>query len=388
MERTSSPAGAVRKPALAAQISDLIRDLVNARRIGHRRQGSNTPLAPRGASMRRSRIAARDQPCRHRRPEQDLSQGKRRRSPRPNRPSGPGLQSCHPFPAAQSGPGRRRKHRRPKHPGVCPSSGGIFETNVIPFEARADIFVLGQLIRHSSCDYVPADHWRSSSSLCPEHLDLCEIVASYKSGLGQLPFDPRMMTALLLYAYCSGLHSSRRIAKACAERVYFMMTVAHDAPDFRTIADFGKRRLPPLGRLFLQVLELAEKPGWRSCACRARGTKIKANVSKHKAMSYERMKTRETELRAKVDRWLEAAEATDAQEDKLHGASRCGDEMPGRIADNRSAWPKSSGPERRLRRRPQVPRRRKRSRMHSGGEMQGREPQALGASFSPALKRA
>ena len=105
-----------------------------------------------------------------------------------------------------------------------------------------------------------------------------------------------------------------------------------DAPDFRTIADFRKRHLSPLGRLFLQVLKLAEKAGWRSWAVALDGTKIKANASKHKAMSYERMKTRETELRAEVDRWLEAAEAADAQEDKL-GASRRGDEMPGWIAD-------------------------------------------------------
>ena len=90
-------------------------------------------------------------------------------------------------------------------------------------------------------------------ALAREHLDLSEIVASYKSGLGQPPFVPRMMTALLLFAYCSGLYSSRRIAKACAERgrFFLMMIVAHDAPDFRTIADFRKRfHLPPLGRLF------------------------------------------------------------------------------------------------------------------------------------------
>jgi transposase len=140
-------------------------------------------------------------------------------------------------------------------------------------------------------------------ALAREHLDLSEIVASYKSGLGQPPFDPRMMTALLLYAYCSGLYSSRRMAKACAERVDFMMIVAHDAPDFRTIADFRKRHLPPLGRLFLQVLKLAEKAGLAKLGHVALdGTKIKANASKHKAMSYERMKTRETELRAEVDR--------------------------------------------------------------------------------------
>ena len=90
-----------------------------------------------------------------------------------------------------------------------------------------------------------------------------------------------MMTALLLYAYCSGLYSSRRMAKACAERVDFMMIVAHDAPDFRTIADFRKRHLPPLGRLFLQVLKLAEKAGLAKLGHVALdGTKIKANASK------------------------------------------------------------------------------------------------------------
>src|SRR6478609_4099387 len=178
-----------------------------------------------------------------------------------------------------------------------------------------------QLLPSAFVDYVPADHLAQFVvALAREHVDLSEIVASYKSGLGQPPFDPRMMTALLLYAYCSGLYSSRRIAKACAERVDFMMIVAHDAPDFRTTADFRKRHLPALGRLFLQVLKLAGKVGM-------------ANACKHKAMSYDRMKRRETELRAEVDRWLEAAEAADAQEDKLHGASRRGDEMPGWIAD-------------------------------------------------------
>src|ERR1700685_1063941 len=192
-----------------------------------------------------------------------------------------------------------------------------------------------QLLPAAVVDYVPADHLAQFVvALAREHLDLTEIVASYKSGLGQPPFDPRMMTALLLYAYCSGLYSSRRIAKACAERVDFMMIVAHDAPDFRTIADFRKRHLPPLGRLFLQVLKLAEKAGLAKLGHVALdGTKIKANASKPKAMSYERMKTRETELRAEVDRWLEAAKAADAQEDKLHRASRRGDEMPGWIAD-------------------------------------------------------
>jgi flagellar biosynthesis GTPase FlhF len=141
------------------------------------------------------------------------------------------------------------------------------------------------------------------------------------------------MTALLLHAYASGLYSSRRIAKAALERADFMMIVAGDPPDFRTISDFRKRHLKALASLFVQVLKLAEKAGLVKLGHVALdGTKIRANASKHKAMSYARMKKREAELKAEVDRWLKAAEAADAQEDKLHGAKR-GDEMPDWVAD-------------------------------------------------------
>src|ERR1700678_4752037 len=191
------------------------------------------------------------------------------------------------------------------------------------------------LLPPSVQDFVPAGHVsRFIVELVRESLDLKEITGSYVSGLGQPPFDPRMMVALLLHSYASGLYSSRRIAKACRERNDFVMIVALDAPDFRTISEFRKRHLKALGGLFLQVLKLCETAGLVKLGHVALdGTKIKANASKHKAMSYERMKTRETELRAEVDRWLEAAQAADAQEDKLHGASRRGDEMPGWIAD-------------------------------------------------------
>jgi transposase len=183
--------------------------------------------------------------------------------------------------------------------------------------------------------------WRSSSSLWREHLDLSEIVASYKSGLGQPPFDPRMMTALLLYALLGSLfitedrEGTRRAGRFHDDR-------GARRARFRTIADSRKRHLPRLGRLFLQGLKLAEKAGLAKLGHVALdGTKIKANASKHKAMSYERMKTCKTELRAEVDRWPEAAEAADAQEDKLHGASRRGDEMPilqFRDGDQRGTW--------------------------------------------------
>jgi len=191
-----------------------------------------------------------------------------------------------------------------------------------------------QLLPPSVQDYVPLGHLsRFIVALVRESLDLSELIGSYGSEFGQPPFDPRMMTALLLTGYATGIYSSRRIARACEERADFMMIVAGDAPDFRTISEFRRRHLGALGGLFVQVLKLAEKAGLVKLGHVALdGTKIKANASKHKAMSYQRMKQREAELQAEVDRWLAAAEAADAEEDQRHGNKR-GDELPEWVAD-------------------------------------------------------
>ena len=192
-----------------------------------------------------------------------------------------------------------------------------------------------QLLPASIGDFVPEDHLaRFVVALVRESLDLKRITARYGSALGQPPFDPRLMVALLLYAYAVGIYSSRRIAKACRERADFMMIVALDPPDFRTISDFRKRHLEALAALFVQVLRLAETAGLVKLGHVALdGTKIKANASKHKAMSYARMKKRESELQAEVDRWLAAAAAADAEEDAAFGKDKRGDEMPDWITD-------------------------------------------------------
>lgn len=191
-----------------------------------------------------------------------------------------------------------------------------------------------QLLPPSVQDYVPQDHLsRLIVSLVRESLDLSAVVGSYTSGLGQPPFDPRLMTALLLHGYASGIYSSRRLARAAVERADFMMIVAGDPPDFRTISEFRRRHLKALAALFVQVLRLAEKAGLVKLGHVALdGTKIKANGSKHKAMSYDHMKKREAELQAEVDSWLEAAEAADREEDKLYGERR-GDEMPAWVSN-------------------------------------------------------
>ena len=186
-------------------------------------------------------------------------------------------------------------------------------------------------------DFVAKGHLaRFVLSLVRDDVDLVEITGTYGSERGQPPFDPTMMTALLLYSYCCGIYSSRRIAKACRERVDFMSIVGLDAPDFRTISDFRKRHLKALGGLFGQILHLCETAGLVKLGHVALdGTKIKANASKHKAMSYERMENRASELEAEVAKWLGTAAAADAEEDELYGRDKTGDEMPDWIADKK-----------------------------------------------------
>ena len=186
-------------------------------------------------------------------------------------------------------------------------------------------------------EFVAKDHLaRLVLSLVRDDIDLIEITSSYNGERGQPPFDPVMMTALLLYSYCSGIYSSRRIAKACRERVDFMSIVGFDAPDFHTISEFRRRHLKALSALFTQILRLCETAGLVKLGHVALdGTKIKANASKHKAMSYERMEKRAAELETEVAKWLEVAEATDAEEDKRYGADKTGEEMPDWVADKK-----------------------------------------------------
>jgi transposase len=167
-----------------------------------------------------------------------------------------------------------------------------------------------------------------------ESLDLSAIFAEYREERGYPAYHPAMMTALLLYAYTQGVYSSRRIARGCEERVDFMAVTALQKPNFRTISDFRKRHLEALGSLFAQVLVLCRRAGLVKLGHVALdGTKIRANASKHKAMSYARMKKQERKLAAEVESWLEQAEAIDAHEDEQFGPDRRGDELPAWVAN-------------------------------------------------------
>ncbi len=186
------------------------------------------------------------------------------------------------------------------------------------------------LLPPSVQELVPAGHLAHFvRDLVRDSLDLSAILDDYREERGYPPYHPVMMTALLLYSYCQGVYSSRRMAAACEQRVDFMAITALQQPDFRTISDFRKRHLPALGALFGQVLVLCEQAGLVKLGHVALdGTKLKANASKHKAMSYGRMKQREAELAAEVQKWLSQAEAADAAEDQALGRERRGDELP------------------------------------------------------------
>jgi transposase len=166
-------------------------------------------------------------------------------------------------------------------------------------------------------------------------LELTEIMKVYEDGdgRGQPPYHPVMMVTLLLYAYCTGKPSSRRIERATFEEVAYRVVAGDQHPDHDSIADFRQRHLAALARLFVQVLQLCEAAGLVKLGHVALdGTKVKANASKHKAMSYERMGAKEKELEAEVARLLEQAQQVDAAEDAEYGKGRRGDELPAELA--------------------------------------------------------
>jgi transposase len=186
------------------------------------------------------------------------------------------------------------------------------------------------LLPPSLREWLPSDHLANFISDVVDTLVLSEITNGYDNSQGgQAPFHPVLMTKLLLYAYCIGVPSSRRIEKSTYEVIPFRVLSANQYPDHDTIAEFRKRHLVALSRIFLQVLLLCQKAGLVKLGHVALdGTKVKANASKHKAMSYEHMQKKTDELEAEIARLLAEAEATDTVEDTRYGKGKRGDELP------------------------------------------------------------
>ena len=186
------------------------------------------------------------------------------------------------------------------------------------------------LLPPSLREWLPENHLAYCVSDVVDQLDLSAIEAVYEEeDRGQPPYHPRMMTKILVYGYCVGVYSSRRIQKRLVEDVAFRVLAAGNQPDFRTISDFRKLHLQALEELFQQVLRLVLEVGALKLGSVALdGSKVKANASKHKAMSYGRMGEAEKRLREEVRKLLKHAEAADEEEDKRYGRDRRGDELP------------------------------------------------------------
>ena len=167
-----------------------------------------------------------------------------------------------------------------------------------------------------------------------DQLDLSEITVRYEEERrGGPPYPAQMMVKVLLYGYCIGVSSSRRIAQRLHEDVAFRVLAANNRPDFRTISDFRKDHLAALSGLFLQVPALYQRAGMLKLGHVALdGTKVRANASKHKAMSYKRMKGKEAQLSEAVAELLRRAQEVDEEEDRRYGRDRRGDELPEELA--------------------------------------------------------
>jgi transposase len=179
-------------------------------------------------------------------------------------------------------------------------------------------------------EWLRADHLALYVSDVVEQLDLSRLMSAYEEDLrGRPPYHPEMMVKLLVYGYCVGKMSSRKIEQATYDDVAFRVLACNQHPDHASIAEFRKRHLGELGQLFLQVLQLCQRAGLVQLGHVAiDGTKIKANAAMRHSFSYQRLSKTEQELAAEVERLLSEAQRIDGEEDSLYGPDKRGDELP------------------------------------------------------------
>jgi transposase len=186
------------------------------------------------------------------------------------------------------------------------------------------------LLPQSVQDWVPAGDMAHFIGEVVDVFDLSAIENAYEGDLrGYPPYHPRMMTKLWMYAYAVGTTSSRKVARLAQRDVGFMMLAAGNKPDHRTLSDFRLRHLQALRSLFMQVLRLCQKKDLlQGKHVAIDGTKVKANASKHSAMSYGRMKQEEQHITKEIDDWFDETDRVDADEDGRYGRDKSGDELP------------------------------------------------------------
>ena len=177
-------------------------------------------------------------------------------------------------------------------------------------------------------------------------IDLNPIMSVYeKSEKGYPPYHPKMLIGVLFYGYTHGVFSSRKLARHCQESIPFRVMAANNTPDHRTISDFRKRHLAALEHIFLEILRLCREAGLVKFGhVSVDGTKVKANASQHKAMSYGRMKEDIVRLEKEIHTLIREAERADAQDDRTYGKDKRGDELPAELARRESRLGKSKKP--------------------------------------------
>jgi transposase len=198
-------------------------------------------------------------------------------------------------------------------------------TSFLPYEPNQDY-----LLPPSVSEWLPENHLAYFVSEIIDRLDLEKFYARYDGdGRGNQPYDPAMLVKVLVYGYATGVFSSRKLGRKLYEDVAFRFLGAGNFPSHRTICDFRLRHLPELKELFVQVVRLARELGLVKLGTIALdGTKVKANASKHKAMSYGRMKEQEQKLKQEIEALLERARTIDAQEDARLGEDQADEELP------------------------------------------------------------
>lgn len=192
----------------------------------------------------------------------------------------------------------------------------------------------GLLLPPSPSDWLPENHLAWFVIDAVEELDIDSLLEKYRPcGKGEQAYPPRVMLALLIYAYCTGTFASRKIAAQIDDSVAFRVIAAGLTPSHRTICRFREEHLDDFQRLFVQVVQLAKEAGLVKMGTIAiDGSKVKANASKHKAMSYDRMLTEEKKLRSEIRKLTQAAREQDDVDDQAFGPDFRGDELPAELS--------------------------------------------------------
>jgi transposase len=237
------------------------------------------------------------------------------------------------------------------------------------------------LLPQAPRDWLPEEHLAIFLHETVSTLDLSTILERYQGGRGPQGYHPQMLLTLLLYGYCTGVYSSRKIAGRCEMDIAFRVLSGGQFPDFRTLSDFRKEHLQAFETLFLDVLQLCREAGLVKLGhLSLDGSKYQANASKHKAMSYGRIQETEPRLEAEIRELLGRAEAVDEAEDAEHGPDQRGDELPEELRRREGRLEKIREAKRRLEERARM---RARERM----EARGAAPEDVAAAEAAATPK-